>query len=98
MTLRGEVMHARVAAVVLAFVVALAVTSSAQERFGTLTGRVTDQQNAAVPGATVLITNVETGQVRTFTTDTNGVYLAPDLVPGRYTVRIELTGFRGVER
>jgi len=91
-------MYARICAVVLAIAIALPGVAAAQERFGTLTGRVTDQQGAAIPGATVVATNIQTGQVRTFVTDANGQFLAPDLVPGRYTVRFELSGFSPVER
>jgi hypothetical protein len=77
---------------------AMAVIAEGQERFGTLTGRVTDQQNAAIPGVTVVTTNTESGEVRTFVTERGGRFTAPDLVPGRYTVRFELTGFSKVER
>jgi hypothetical protein len=72
--------------------------ASAQERFGALTGRVTDQQGQAIPGVTVVATNTQSGEVRTFVTDANGQFSAPDLVPGRYNVRFELTGFSKVER
>src|SRR6185369_12648051 len=73
-------------------------TATAQERFGTLTGKVTVQQGAAVPGVTVSTTNIATGEARLFVTDANGQYIAPDLNPGRYTVTFELTGFSKVER
>jgi hypothetical protein len=91
-------MYARISAWLLAFALVATGLASAQERFGTLTGRVTDQQDTAVPGVTVTATNVQTGQVRTFVTDANGMFNAPDLVPGRYTVRFELSGFAPVER
>jgi hypothetical protein len=91
-------MYARISAFLLAFALALAGVATAQERFGTLTGRVTDQQDVPVPGVTVSATNVQTGQVREFVTDANGQYIAPDLVPGRYSLRFSLTGFTPVER
>jgi hypothetical protein len=72
--------------------------ASAQERFGALTGRVTDQQGGAIPGVIVITTHMQTGEVRSFVTDANGQYLAADLTPGRYTVRFELIGFAKVER
>lgn len=80
---------------VTAFSVAV---TNAQERFGALTGTVTDQQGQAVPGVTVAITNTQTGEVRTVVTDANGVYGARDLNPGRYSVAFELSGFSRVER
>ncbi|MEQ1759322.1 MAG: TonB-dependent receptor [Vicinamibacterales bacterium] len=72
--------------------------TSAQERFGRLTGIVTDQQNTAVPGVTVTVTNTESGAPRVFVTDTSGRYNAQDLQPGRYIVSFELAGFSKVER
>jgi len=91
-------MYARICALLVAFALAVAGLASAQERFGTLQGRVTDQQGAAVPGVTVTATNVQSGEVRSFVTDSNGQYYAADLNPGRYTLKFELTGFAPVER
>jgi outer membrane receptor protein involved in Fe transport len=91
-------MYARMSALLVACALAVTGLASAQERFGTLTGTVTDPQGAAVPGVTVVATNTQSGEVREFVTDGNGQYRAPDLVPGRYSVRFELTGFAGVER
>jgi len=91
-------MYARIGAYLVACALVFTGLASAQERFGALTGRVTDQQGQAIPGVTVVATNTQTGEVRTFVTDANGQFTAPDLVPGRYTVRFELTGFSKVER
>lgn len=70
---------------------------SAQERFGGLTGAVTDPQAGALPGVTVVVTSTTTDQSRIFVTDANGVFLAPDLTPGRYTVVFELQGFQRLQ-
>ena len=91
-------MNARISALLVAVAVLVAGPAIAQERFGTLTGLVKDQQGAAIPGVTVTVTNTQSGEVRSFVTDTNGQYLAPDLNPGRYTVAFELSGFAKVER
>jgi hypothetical protein len=91
-------MHARLSALLLALTLAATGVVSAQERFGTLQGKVTDEQGAPMPGVTVAVTNLASGEVRTFVTDADGLYLAPDLNPGRYTVVFELTGFAKVER
>jgi|SoiMethySBSTD1v2_1073268.scaffolds.fasta_scaffold03972_12 carboxypeptidase family protein/TonB-dependent receptor-like protein len=91
-------MYARISAFLVAFALALTGLAAAQERFGTLRGTVTDVQKAAVPGVTVTITNVESGEVRNYVTDAEGKYLAQDLNPGRYNVSFELQGFRKVER
>jgi len=68
----------------------------AQERYGGLTGIVTDSTKAVVPGATVTITNKTTGVARTVVTGTDGSYRLQDLEPGRYSVAIELQGFEKV--
>ena len=68
-----------------------------QERFGFLTGQITDQQNAPLPGATITVTNTQTQEVRTATADAQGRYRV-ELTPGRYTVRFSQTGFANVER
>jgi hypothetical protein len=91
-------MYARISAYLVACALVFTGLASAQERFGALTGRVTDQQGQAIPGVTVVTTNTQSGEVRTFVTDANGQFSAPDLVPGRYNVRFELTGFSKVER
>src|SRR5256885_703862 len=83
----------------LVLLLAIALFSSpmfAQERFGGLTGTVTDPQKLAVPGATVTATNNTTGATRTAVTGTDGSYRISELPPGRYTVSIELQGFQKV--
>ncbi len=91
-------MYARISALLLAFVVAVSGLASAQERFGMLQGKVTDQQGMAIPGVTVAARNLQSGEVRTFVTDGNGQFLAADLNPGRYNISFELSGFSKVER
>src|SRR6187549_326670 len=95
---RKRTMYARMSALFLAVTLALTGVASAQERFGVLQGRVTDQQGAALPCVTVSVHNVQSGEERAFVTDSNGQYVAPDLNPGRYTVTFELSGFGKVER
>jgi hypothetical protein len=80
----------------LAAVLALAIgagAAAAQERFGGLTGVVTDPSGGVLPGATVTVTSKNTGAVRTVVTGGDGVYGVPDLDPGRYSVVTELSGF-----
>ena len=57
-------------------------------------GLVTDQTGAVLPGATVTVTNVETGLVRSATTGSSGFYRTPPAPAGVYTVTAELAGFR----
>ena len=91
-------MYARISALVLALALVLTAHATAQERFGTLQGRVTDQQSAAIPGVTVSVTSLSSGETRTFVTDANGQFVGADLNPGRYKITFELSGFTPVER
>lgn len=60
---------------------------------GALAGVVTDQSGAVVPGAALHVVNVKTGDARDFTTQQNGSYLAPFLLPGTYRVEVSKSGF-----
>lgn len=64
---------------------------------GRILGNVTDTSGGAIVGATVTVTDVQRGTARTLTTDTAGAYVAPDLLPGNYTVRAEAAGFKVAE-
>src|SRR5262249_40495333 len=75
---------------------AFAASAQAQERYGGLSGQVTDPSQGAVPGATITITNKASGAVRTAVSNADGSYSIPDLEPGRYTVVFELSGFQKV--
>ncbi|MEJ2007056.1 MAG: carboxypeptidase regulatory-like domain-containing protein [Acidobacteriota bacterium] len=69
--------------------------SLAQRITGSMSGTVTDSSGAVVPGATVIMHNDATGQdVRTLTTDSSGVYSAPLLPIGPYTVTVRKEGFK----
>jgi outer membrane receptor protein involved in Fe transport len=80
-------------ALLMAAMIALAVPGHAQELFSGLTGTVADPSGGALPGATVTVTNNETHRTITVVTGADGVFFARDLDPGRYTVRVELSGF-----
>lgn len=75
-----------------------AVSMLAQTYTGRILGNVSDQTGAAVAGATVTIIDAQRGTTRTLTTDVSGFYVAPDLSPGVYTVRVEAKGFKSVQR
>src|SRR6476646_5501553 len=59
-----------------------------------ISGVVTDAQGAAVPGATVTISNEATGGNTVQVTNAAGAYTSPPLVLGRYSVTVDLTGFK----
>lgn len=58
-----------------------------QANQGTIQGSVFDQSGGAIVGATVTVLDVARGASRPLTSDSAGAYLAPNLIPGTYTVR-----------
>jgi outer membrane receptor protein involved in Fe transport len=74
----------------------LAVPASAQVANAVVTGVVTDAQSGVLPGATITVTNAESGVVRTIVTETDGRYRLGGVPPGRYNLTAELPGFANV--
>lgn len=68
--------------------------ASAQNTTGNLQGIVFDQNKAAVAGATVTVTNVDTGVARDTTTNHEGFYRVTNLIPGEhYKIEVKAQGF-----
>jgi hypothetical protein len=82
---------------VLLVLVAFAV-ATAQESRGSLTGKVSDQNGSVLPGATVVIKNVETNVTATTTTNDEGSYTFPLLQPGNYSLTVTVNGFATATR
>src|SRR5580692_9084566 len=61
---------------------------------GSIQGTVTDQTNAVVPGATITIKSLATGQVVTVKTSSSGTYNSGGLPVGDYQVRVSAKGFK----
>ncbi|MBE3135539.1 MAG: TonB-dependent receptor, partial [Acidobacteria bacterium] len=66
----------------------------AQETRARIAGRVIDTSKATVPGASVTVTNPARGTTATATTDLQGLFQVNYLLPGTYTVVVELSGFK----
>src|SRR3989442_467504 len=79
-------------------IVLVCVALFSQGSTGRILGSITDQTGAVIPGVTVTIRDVDRGTSRTLITDEAGIYNAPNLLPGTYTIRMELSGFATVER
>lgn len=63
----------------------------------TISGKVEDPQDAAVPGANVTVTNEETGNVMAVVrTNDEGVFRTPFLPPGNYRVKVDAPGFKSM--
>ena len=67
---------------------------SAQVDRATLSGVVRDSGGGVIPGATVTVTNLATNIESHQTTSETGAYQAVNLVPGRYQIDVELSGFK----
>jgi hypothetical protein len=84
----------------LLVVLALAAPAFGQSQAinGTIEGTIVDDQGAVLPGVTVTVTNIDTGDTRTVVTNESGLYRAPLLPLGTYRVSAELQGFRTYEQ
>ncbi len=78
----------------LSLLMCLAASVSAQVTTGSILGTVRDNSGATVKGAKVTITEVGKSNPTTYTTDDEGAYNAPFLIPGTYSVTVEATGFK----
>ena len=63
-----------------------------------ITGRVEDPSGAAIPAASVTVSNVETGATRTVAADEAGNFRALSLPVGQYELRAEKIGFKAAVR
>ena len=85
--------------VLLVVLLLLTLPSPVSAQFNAaIQGTVVDSQGLVLPGATVRITNVTTGVKREVLTTPDGVYRAPSLAAGTYTIEVELDGFNKAVR
>jgi hypothetical protein len=93
---------ASVLALALIDSVAMHVDVQAQVAGGTISGTVVDTSGSVIPKASVSITNLATGINRIVTTNEDGLYIAPNLLPASYELTFTAPGFktevrRGIE-
>jgi hypothetical protein len=81
------------AAIILIAAILFPAALRAQVAGGTLSGTITDPSGRVVPEAQIVIKNVATGVERIVTTNTDGFYIAVNLLPGDYQVTTTVTGF-----
>lgn len=74
----------------------LVVAQSVGSTSSALTGRITDEGGAAIPGVTILVKQVDTGLSREVISADDGIYSVNLLPPGNYTVTISADGFKSV--
>jgi len=88
----------RLAGWLCALLLLVSQSAFAQQTTGTILGRVTDDQGAAIPGATVTATNPTTGFTRSAVSDAEGMYRLQAVNVGEYSLLVELPGFASVDR
>ncbi len=76
----------------------LAIPLAGQTFYGSIVGTVSDATGGVVPGATVTLTNIGTGERRAAETASDGAYRFVNLVPSAYRVEIERAGFKRYTR
>jgi hypothetical protein len=79
-------------------VLPLLICATAFAQTGRITGRVTDQAAAVIPGVQITVTETSTNSTRVVETNQDGYYAAPSLLPGHYSVTFEKQGFRAVSQ
>jgi hypothetical protein len=77
---------------------AVLVPTAYPQALSSLTGVITDSSGAAVPGAQVSASNLETGAERSTQSNDEGLYTIPSLPPGNYQVAVSKDGFRSAVR
>src|SRR3984957_2111379 len=95
----GNSFRFRAFSVCLGIVLSLSVTSARAQtsQGGTVVGVVTDEQGAAVPGATVKMTEPSTNAILTSSTNNDGRYKFSSVTPGTYNISIVKQGFNTYE-
>lgn len=91
LVLRGKSRILRRTAALCAFLLVTSFCALAQE--ATVVGTVTDPSGSVLPNVSITLTNIETGQARTITTNESGQYVAPGLHIGHYTIKAQANGF-----
>jgi hypothetical protein len=94
----GSVVRRGLEALVVLLVFASIASAQQAISTGTITGVVLDEQGLPVPGALIEVTNTQTREQRSTTSNNTGIFNVPALVIGRYTVRVTLSGFGTVEK
>lgn len=77
--------------------VVLLAPARAQSVYGSIFGTVTDKSGAAIPGATITVTDVSKGTVVTVTSNGTGDYSVPHLIPDVYNLKVTAKGFQTFE-
>ena len=91
-------MRFRIFSLLAILLLATGLSAWSQESRGTIVGKITDPSGAVLPGAQVLVTNTAMGTKTVLTTNGEGLYVAPLLISGTYSVEITAQGFKKAVR
>ena len=83
-------------AVISAIVLSIPVFT--QGLTGQISGALTDPNGGVVPNAKISVKNEETAQVREVTSDSDGNFFVPQLLPGTYSLEVSASGFKKFEQ
>src|SRR5258708_6900728 len=87
-----------VSLVTLTLICGITANAHAQVAGGNISGTVTDSSSRVVKDVKIIFTNVATGVTREVTTNDEGVYSAPNLLPGTYEAKFSAPGFKTDKR
>ncbi|MGO9168375.1 MAG: carboxypeptidase-like regulatory domain-containing protein, partial [Candidatus Sulfotelmatobacter sp.] len=76
------------------FILFVSIAAYSQNSQGTILGHVQDSSGAAVAGANMSATNVNTNVIHQFTSNSSGDYVFVNIIPGTYQVRVKRDGFK----
>ena len=84
-------------ATIVCMLLAMLPAANAQSITGQISGNVADSSGGALVGAVVHLTNDLSKQERMFTTGNAGSFVFTNLVPGDYSIKISMAGFKNYE-
>jgi hypothetical protein len=94
----GNLRRLLIACFVATLVLVSAKPGWCQNVYGTIAGTVSDSSGASVAAATVTLTNMDTNEKHNIATDASGNYTFVNILPGKYKVEAEKSGFKKVVR
>lgn len=90
--------HSALLVVLLNALLPATLNGAGQAGGSALQGHVVDEQQAFLPGAAIVVTNQADGTFRETVSGPDGAYFIPGLLPGRYTIAADLSGFKKLTR
>jgi len=96
--IRGEHLRASLLITTAALLLTFSPWARAQAVFGQILGTVTDPTGAAIPNASIIVTDVAKGTSVTLQSNNAGEFTADHLIPDLYNVKVAFTGFKAFEQ